>query len=479
MVRGLVLNDPMKAAVILIISIGLVISYPTLMYPPIRRATRRFVWLLGWPFRAGWRTGQSLAAAPAERAQLQKEILRLVQLAEAREQELTEAAGRMWLETQLFLHKPRELIRNADRNHGALAEFHSELIADTFGRPVSTEDWFQQHEKSFRLPPKEVWWQVDLWLYWAIWRVLAAVFVVTYAGPRRIPSYRVQTNRSLRELLGEWRSLTRRQARLRGVIEKIPERTKTFDRIETAKELERQQNEKQDALLRPLKAAEVALEGAKGYIKRLQVRHQDAPTKGSAVLSLGQALIGWQARIQEIEQAQAGNGRPEDLIRTIRSLERDMALAGSYAARVVRVERRAQQIQSLHKRLKRRRSGQRLPDDELKVITIAIRDVVSQLWLEARWDELSDVLTRTLENMRIYETVVLSRVWHLKAGTFEQLLSVVFQPGYTATTTEIRFNPQVDPQTKKAADGSSKLSPFAERVQEYADGDESRFATRR
>jgi len=37
----------------------------------------------------------------------------------------------------------------------------------------------------------------------------------------------------------------------------------------------------------------------------------------------------------------------------------------------------------------------------------------------------------------------------------------------------------VDSQTKKAADGSSKLSPFAERVQEYADGDESRFATRR
>jgi hypothetical protein len=195
-------------------------------------------------------------------------------------------------------------------------------------------------------------------------------------------------------------------------------------------------------------------------------------------LSLSPVLIGWQARIQDIEQAQAEQSRPEELIRTIRALERDMALAGSYAARVVRLERRAQQIQSLHKRLKRRRRGQRLPEEELKVITIAIRDVVSQLWVEARWDELSDVLNRTLENIRVYETVVLSRVWHLKAGTFEQLLGVVFQPGYTATTTEIRFNPQVDAQTKKAAAGSSKLSPFAERVQEYADGDESRFARR-
>jgi len=469
----------MKAAVILLISIGLVISYPTLMYPPIRKAVRKFVWLLGWPFRAVWRAGLSLAAAPGERVQLQQEILRLAELAEVREQQLTEAAGRMWLETQLFLHKPRDLIRNADRNHGALTAFHSELRADTFGRPVSKELWFQQHEKAFRIPPKEVWWQVDLWLYWAIWRILAAVFVVTYAGPRTIPPFRVRTNRRLSNLVMEWRSLTRRQARLRGVIEKIPERTKIYDLQESAKERESKHQEVQDALLRPLKAAEVALEGAKGYIKRLQVRHQDAPTKGSAVLSLGPVLIGWQARIQDIEQAQAEKSRPEELIRTIRSLERDMALAGTYAARVVRVERRAQQIQSLHKRLKRRRRGQRLPDDELKIITIAIRDVVSQLWVEARWDELSDVLNKTIENIRIYETVVLGRVWHLKAGTFEQLLEVVFQPGYTAATTEIRFNPQVDAQMKKAADGSSKLSPFAERVQEYADGDESRFATRR
>ena len=110
---------------------------------------------------------------------------------------------------------------------------------------------------------------------------------------------------------------------------------------------------------------------------------------------------------------------------------------------------------------------------------MAIRDGVSQLWVEARWDELKDVLNGTLENIRIYESVVLSRVWHLKAGTFEQLLNVVFQPGYTATTTEMRFNPQADAQMKKAADGSSKLSPFAERVQEYADEDDSRFARRR
>ena len=449
------------------------------MYPPIRIAARRFIWSLGWPFRAAWRAGLSLAAAPGERLQLQKEILRLTELAEGREHELTEAAGRMWLETQLYLHKPRDLIRNADRNHGALTAFHSELIAETFGRPVSREEWFQQHQKAFRIPPKDVWWQVDLWLYWAIWQILAAVFVVTYAGPRRIPPFRVRTNRRLSILLLEWRSLTRRQARLRGVIEKIPERTKLYDQLEAAKELESQQQEVQDAMLRPLKSAQVALEGAKGYLKRLQVRRQDAPTKGSAVLSLEQVLIGWQIRIQDIEQAQAEQSRPEELVRTIRSLERDLAMAGTFAARVVRLERRAQQIQSLHKRLKRRRRGLRLPDDELKVITIAMRDVVSQLWAEARWDELADVLNKTLENIKTYETAVLSRVWHLKAGTFEQLLNVVFQPGYTATTTEIRFNPQVDPQMKKAADGSSKLSPFAERVQEYADGDESRFATRR
>jgi len=473
------LSNLTKAAIILVVSVGLVLSYPTVMYPPIRKAARRFTRLLGWPFRAAWRAGLSLAAAPGERRQLQKEILRLTKLAEGREHELTEAAGRMWLETQLFIHKPRDVIRNADRSHGALTTFHSELIAETFGRPVSRDEWFQQHQKAFRIPPKDVWWQVDLWLYWGIWQILAAVFVVAYAGPRRIPPFRVRTNRRLGNLVMEWRSLTRRQARLRGVIEKIPERTRIYDQLETAKELDSQQQEAQDAIRRPLKSAEVALEGAKGYLKRLQVRRQDAPTKGSAVLSLEQVLTGWQARIQEIEMSHAQNSRPEELIRAIRSLERDLAMAGTYAARVVRLERRAQQIQSLHKRLKRRRRGQRLPDEELKVITIAMRDVVSQLWAEARWDELADVLNKTLENIQIYETAVLSRVWHLKAGTFEQLLNVVFQPGYTATTTEIRFNPQVDPQMKKAADGSSKLSPFAERVQEYADGDESRFATRR
>jgi hypothetical protein len=472
------LSDPTKAAIILIISIGLVISYPTLMYPPIRNAIRRAIFALGWPFRAIGRVRLSIAQAPGQWVRLQKEILRLAELAESREQELTEAAGRMWLETQVFPHKPKELIRNADRNHGILSALHSELIAETFGRPVSKEAWFQKHEKAFRMPPRDDWWQVDLWFTWAVWRILAAVFVVTYAGPRRIPPFRVRTNRRLSNLLMEWRSLTRRQARLRGLIEKVPERTKLYDQQESAKELESQQQEVQDAMLRPLKTAEVALEGAKGYLKRLQVRRQDAPTKGSAVLSLELVANAWQARIHDIEQAQAEKNRPMELIRAIRSLERDMALTGTYAARVVRVERRAQQIQSLHKRLKRRSRGQHLPDEELKVITIAMRDVVSQLWVEARWDELTDVLDRTLENIRTYETVVLSRVWHLKAGTFEQLLKLVFQPGYTAATTEMRFNPQVDAQMKKAADGSSKLSPFAERVQEYADGDESRFATR-
>lgn len=473
------MSDLTKAAILLIFSVGLVISYPTLMYPPIRNAMRRVIWVLGWPIRAIWRVCLSIADAPGQWVRLQKEILRLAELAERREQELTEAAGRMWLETQLFTHKPRDLIRNADRNHGALTTLHSELIADTFGRPVWKDEWYQRHEKAFRMPPKDLWWQVDLWLSWAVWRILAAVFVVTYAGPRRIPPFRLRTRRGLGKLVSEWRSQTRRQARLRGVIEKIPERTRLYDQLESAKELEIEQQEVQDALLRPLKTAEVALEGAKGYIRRLQVRRQHAPTKGSAVLSLEQVVTEWQARIQDIEQAQAEKSRPEELIQAIRSLERDMALAGTYAARIVRVERRAQQIQSLHKRLKRRSRGQRLPDEELKIITIAIRDVVSQLWVEARWDELKDVLNGTLENIRIYESVVLSRVWHLKAGTFEQLLNVVFQPGYTATTTEMRFNPQADPQMKKAADGSSKLSPFAERVQEYADEDDSRFARRR
>ncbi|MEK6588109.1 MAG: hypothetical protein AABY97_04640, partial [Chloroflexota bacterium] len=212
------MSDPTKAAILLMISVGLVLSYPSLMYPPIRKATRRVVWVLCWPLRAVWRVCLSLAAAPGEGLRLHKEILKLAELAERREQELAEAAGRMWLETQLFPHKPRDLIRNADRNHGALTNLHSELIADTFGRPVWKEEWYQRHEKAFRRPPGELWWQVDLWLTWALWRVLAAVFVVTYAGPRRIPPFRIRTRRGLRKLLNEWRSLTRRQARLRGVI---------------------------------------------------------------------------------------------------------------------------------------------------------------------------------------------------------------------------------------------------------------------
>jgi hypothetical protein len=473
------LSDPAKLAIIVLISVILVLSYPALMYPPIRRAARRASEVIGSPFRAIRRAIRSVVTAPGEVRRLRAEVLRLASLAEQREEELTEAAGRMWLETQVFPNKPRDLIRNADRNHGVLAELHSELRASTYGQPVAREEWFQEHEKAFRRPARELWWQVDLWLTWAVWKALAVMFISFYALPRRIPAYRAMGPGGLRELVGEWRSLTRRQARLRGIINGIPERTRAFNAQESARELARQHQKAEDAQLRPLKAAEVALEGAKGHIRRMHLRRQQSPTKGSAVLSLDQALQGWQARVQEIEQFRAGQIHPEELIRSIRSLERDMALAGSYAARVVRIERRAQQLQSLHKRLRRRSRGHRLPDEQLKVVTIAMRDVVSQLWVEARWDELSEVLNKTLENIRIYEREVLARAWHLKAGTFEQLLAVIFRPGYTSTATEIRFNPEADPGTKRAADGSAKLSPFAHRVQEYADGEDSRFAHRK
>lgn len=473
------MSNAAKAAILLIFSVGLVISYPALMHPPIRKAARRLLFALGWPVRAVRRAFSALAAAPERRRWLRSEIVRLAELAESREEQLTAAAGRMWLETQLYTYKPTDLIRNADRNHAALAELHAEIRARTFGKSVSQDEWFQQHEQTYRIPPLEQWWQIDLWFSWAAWRVLAAFFVVTYALPRRYPPYRWRTPGRLAELLKEWRSLTRRQALLRTSMEKIPEHTRIHDEQESAKDLERKQADAERAMQRPLKTATVALQVAKGYIRRLQVRRRHSPTKGSAVLSLESALQQWQARIKQIERARNNGTAPRDYIHDIHALERDMSLAGTYAVKVIRVEQRAQQIHSLHKRLKRRSKGLRMPDDVLQSIVTSIRRDVAGLWASARWDELETVLELALKNIVIYESVILGRVWHLQAGTFDQLVDIVFRPEAAARSTEIRFNPEAGQPTRQAASGSSKVSPFAERVREHTNGGRSQFAGRR
>ena len=332
--------------------------------------------------------------------------------------------------------------------------------------------------KGFPGPPADLWWQIDLWSSWAVWRILAAIFVVTYALPRKIPRFRTRTHLRLRKQRSEWLSLIEQQARLCDYMDTIPERTKIYDRLESAKELKRRQREAQNELLRPLKSAEIAFEGVKGYVRQLQVRRRHAPTKGSAVLSLEQVLKEWQAKIQDIEQARARENNTEEVIAAIHSLERDMAMAATYAVKVVRVERSAQLIQSLHKRLKRRYRGLRMPDEELKAVTIAMREVVPELWISARWVELDEALDTTLEDIRVYEYVVLSRVWHLHAGTFEQLVQAVFRPGSATNATEMRINPEIGESTKKATEGSSELSPFAERVHEHDIEDSARFVKR-
>lgn len=472
--RSHAMTDTAKAALILIFSLGLVVSYPALMYPPIRRGARKLMHWLGWPVRTVRRSYQNLRELPERWRTLRSEIERLSDLAAARETELTETAGRMWLETQLYTYKPSDLIRNADRNHASLAELHAELRARTFGKPVTQDEWFRQHDQAYRPPPLEEWWQVDLWFSWLVWKLLAAFFMIAYALPRRYPPYRLMTPRPLERLLGDWRSLTRRQALLRTSMEKIPEKTREYDQQQSAKELEQQQRAAEKALRRPLQTAEVALEVARGYIRRMQFRRRHAPTKGSAVLLLDQALQQWQVRIRQIERERAEGCTPREFIQAVHALERDMSLSGTYAVKVVKVERRAQQIQSLHKRLKRRWRDLRMPDDVLKTITTTIRRDVAGLWANSRWDALEAVLEETLRNIVIYESVILSRVWHLQAGTFDQLIDIVFQPEVAARDTEIRFSPDAGEPVRQAARGSSKISPFVERVQEHSNGDRTR-----
>lgn len=472
------MNNASKAALLLILSIGLVISYPALMYPPIRRGGRKLLHALGWPLRAAGRAVAHVKQLPEHWRWLRSEIERMGALAERREEQLTAAAGRMWLETQLYTYKPSDLIRNADRNHAALAELHTRLRGRTFGQPVSKDEWFRRHEQTYVRPSLEEWWQVDLWFSWLLWKLLATFFILAYALPRRYPAYRVMTPGRLTSLLDEWRSLTRRQALLRTSMEKIPERTRAFDEEQSAKDLERKQQDAQSALQRPLQTAEVALGVAKGYVRRLRLRRRHPPTKGSAVLSLEPALMHWQARIAHVEHSRLNGATAQDFIEGVHALERDMSLAGAYAVKVVQVERRAQLIHSLHKRLKRRSPDLRMPDEVLKTIMTGIRRDVAGLWASARWGELDGVLDLLMKNIVMYESVILSRVWHLQAGTFEQLVDIVFRPEAAARRTDIRFNPEIGEPLRQAAAGSTKSSPFSERVRGHANGGRSQFVRR-
>lgn len=472
------MSNATKAVIILIFSIGLVLSYPAMMYPPIRRGARRLWHALGWPLRAARRARTAISELPDRWRHLRGEVERLARLAERREEQLNATAGRMLLETQLYTYKPSDLIRNADRNHGKLADLHAELKAKTFGAPVTGDQWFQEHEKAYRHPPLELWWQVDLWFSWAIWKLLAATFIVAYALPRRYPPYRLYAPGRLNDLLDEWRSLTRRQALLRTSMEKIPEKTRAYDEEQSAKDLESRQREAERAMERPIRTAEVALAVAKGYVHRLRLRRRHAPTKGSAVLVLEPALMQWQARIAHIEHARSNGTAPQDFIQQVHSLERDMSLAGTYAVKVVDVEQRAQLIHAMHKRLKRRWRGLRMPDDVIKSIMTSMRRDMADLWASSRWDELDNVLDFIQKHIAIYQSVILSRVWHLQAGTFQQLVDIVFRPEVAAQNTDIRFSPEIGEPLREAASGSNKSSPFAERLREHTNGGRSQFSGR-
>ena len=467
-----------KAVILLIITVGLVISYPSLTYPPIRKAARKLLWILGWPFRAIWRVCLWIAAAPIEWARYQREIPDLALAAEGKEQELALSAGRMWLETQLYTYKPRLLIANSDHDHGALAALHEELRAKTFGRPVARDAWFQSNEKAYPRPTLERWWQIDLWFAWAVWQILAVIYIVAYAIPRKIPRFRRRGYRWVKNLHGEWLSLVEQLAALRGLMEKIPDRTKIYDRLESAKEAKRRERKEQDRLRRPIGSIETEFEGAKSYIRRLQIRRRHPPTKGSEVLSLEDLLTEWQKRVCRIEQAQVEERGPEEIAAAIKSFVKDMSLAGAYGVKVVQVERRAQLVRSLHKRLKRRFPDVRLPDEEAKTITIIMREVVSQLWVAARWDGLTEALETVLEHVQAYESAVLGRAWELQVGSFEQLVAKVFGTGSIPNANQIRINPEVDAGRKKAAEGSNELSPFAEELRAHDSELSPRYAKR-
>jgi hypothetical protein len=472
------MSSSAKAAILLIFSVGLVISYPSITYPPLRNFFLKILRALVWPIWAVWQVGRWVVAAPGEWSRLQKELPELADVADGREQELMLAAGKMWLETQMFTHKPRLLIGKVDREHGELALVLQELRAKTFGRPVTEEPWFKRHSEAFRPPPLEIWWQIDLWFAWLVWQLLAAFFRLAYAIPRRIPRFRRRGIRWGRILRDEWRSLLDRQVALRRLIEKVPERTKIYDRLQSAKEVKRRQRKELQELLRPMKGIEAEFEGAKGYIRRLKMRPRHTPTKGSEVLWLKDVIKVWEVRVQQIEQAQASDQDPELIMEAIRSLVRDMALAGTYAAKVLAVERRAQLIRRLHKRLRSRFRYVRLPEEEVKSITIIMREVVSQLWASGSWDELAEALDTVLEYIQIYEMAVLSRVWELQAGNFEQLVAKVFGTGYSPRRRQIRLNPQMDENSKRAADGSDELSPYAKKLRSHDNDLSSRYAKR-
>jgi hypothetical protein len=249
--------------------------------------------------------------------------------------------------------------------------------------------------------------------------------------------------------------------------------------LESAKEVKRQQRETEDEQQRPLKTAELALQSAKAHIRVLQIRPQHTPTKGSSVLTLEPALQVWQTRVEAIEAARGDHATPGELIRDIHALERDMAMAGIYAAKIIWIERRAQQIWKLHRRLKKDYRDLRLPDSELEAVTNMVRKAIPPLWASARWDELTGVLDRALVGIQNYERLVLSCVWQLHAGTFEQLVQRVFRPESAPWTSEMRINPQAGESIRRAATAAAtKQSPYVERVLEHASKRSPRVAQR-
>src|SRR3970040_3039794 len=67
---GETMSDATTAAVIVILSVGVVISYPSLMYPPLRSAAGRALRGLAWPLRAVWRGLPWVGSAPPRRGRL-------------------------------------------------------------------------------------------------------------------------------------------------------------------------------------------------------------------------------------------------------------------------------------------------------------------------------------------------------------------------------------------------------------------------
>jgi hypothetical protein len=109
-----------------------------------------------------------------------------IQYAE-KSRELAEATGRMWLETQLYIHKPQRAIRGRS-HHELTARYRAG--GESLGQPV----WGggSAGMRRIRRPPEQ-WWAIDLWGSWGL-EDPAVTFVVIYLPPR-LPSYKVGRRR--------------------------------------------------------------------------------------------------------------------------------------------------------------------------------------------------------------------------------------------------------------------------------------------